>query len=247
VIDLVQGTDIEALGALLRDYGGKAVVALAAVVLCWRVLEAYLRRTVGGLVDVSVGKELAAYTEELRQLNSLQRRQFELYTGGQHRAYPELYRHLKKAEGMLLRIGAVTEPPNFDTATDSELQSYGEYGGIDRDRLAAIVALRTTDRRAMERQFQAAVTERKRVRGRQAYFRANNYLALNELYLSDSVLTGARAVLERMDGYERLERDPDGKRTEMLDLAEQIRANLLALRGVMQAELRAGEGVTRPH
>jgi hypothetical protein len=182
--------------------------------------------------------ELATHTAALER----KQQQFALHTGAKHRVYPELYRRMKKAEGILVRVDPITQPPpDYVSATVSQLRKYGERIGIDLDTLDEIMASLPADRGEAARRYGAAVDDRLRVRRRRACSWARNYLALNELYLSSPVALAASTVSQDMGTYERLAREDDpADRPKLIELSVRTQAALLDLRNAMQAELQAG-------
>ena len=245
-------TVYQAITVLVKALGIWAVLGLVAVggalYIAWRALERAVLTRVGREAGKAVAKELAEHQSALdadlesrRAIHRQQQQRFELYTTRQHAVYRGLYARLRKAEGLLVRGELIESAPDYAKWRRGGLQRRAARLKIPDDVLATVLeAFDAGDRTKAGEMFAWTVKRARAVNGQQAFTKANNYISLNELYLSSDALPAVHTVVGQMAEYVAWVEEPEeGKSLAMFECGEKIRDMILDLRDVLQREMRS--------
>ena len=229
----------------------KVLVALqaAALVVGVPLLWLYVKERVTNLAREASDRALADYRHShersLAATNAEhQRRVHEssLYAREKHRAYAELYRRVRTADGLYENLIGLTFAPRFEDYAAADVRDYAIRNKVPERLIEpALQALMAGERRKAGGLLSDLHTKVQKHAAEKSFMRAKNFEALHELYFSDEVRAAMEHVRQTMAQVSvSLMRNDDERDTKQYEKKQAMSAAVARLYSVMREELWLG-------
>ncbi|XOI98290.1 hypothetical protein ACMX2M_20715 [Paenibacillus polymyxa] len=148
-------------------------------------------------------KELNTEIEKLKHEQQRALKDFELYISKKHERYPEVYKSIEIAYGAILSLHSKYRDLSFENVNKEDVKAYLEMENVTKKDTQEIMDLWVEGESNIDA-IKGINAVRRRIKINTAYEKwseANDTLLFNELYLSESVSTQARTVLNKSWEY----------------------------------------------
>lgn len=185
------------------------------------------------LIENKLSKQLNREIEELKHFQSRMLKDYDLYTSKRHLVYPEAYKSLELAFGSIMRLRGHKRSLTFENVDSSDIETFMVSKNFTSHDKSSVLALWEKDRLTAIKMIEGRI---KFIEYNEAYEKwgeANDYVILNELFMSKTSADSSREFLDKMHDYWTM-LDPDYPHEAVVDFQEDMKK----LRGTELPQLR---------